>query len=574
MSALVVAPLLVALGTGILTLLVRFDGRLRRAISLLGGVAYLGAVAALFDSVVFATGGPRVVPYYVSNWPAPFGITLVADSLSAFMLGLAAVVFLPALAFASVYVDEFARRLSFTPLFHFMLAGVTGAFLTADVFNLFVWFEVMLMASYILVLFYSGREHTRAALGYVVLNLLASALMLVAIGGLYATVGTLNMADMARRLANPAAYGVELAPTLGLASLLLSVFALKAGLVPFHFWVPSAYRAAPAPVTAVLAGVVKKVGVYAIIRLFFTVFAGAAYANTGTFAYVGPALFVGAVLSILYGGAAAVGREDVDGMLAFSSIAQVGFIVLPLAVAMAAPALAVDFGGPGAGGTLATLGVAAALVYALNHGLAKGLLFLASGTVYSAVGTTDFDRLGGLASRAPLLAGAFLLGGLSLVGVPPLVGFFGKLLVFRAGVEALAVAPLAGGLALAAALGGAVLTIAYVTRLWNQVFWGEPTETVLAALPSRWSKRSSGVAADGGAPDGAAQGEGATDVIVGSLAVQLTAVVALALCLVGFGVGVEFVVEAATRAAEAATDTAGYVDAVAPEPVLTQGGES
>ncbi|QLG26445.1 Na+/H+ antiporter subunit D [Halorarum halophilum] len=562
MSALVLAPLLVAFGTGILTLLLRFDSRVQRGVSLLGSVGYLAVVALLFDRVVLGPGGPAIVPYYVSNWPAPFGITLVADALSAFMLGLAALVSLPALAFATVYIDEFEHRLSFAPLFHFMLAGVTGSFLTADLFNLFVWFEVMLMASYILVLFYSGPEHTRAALVYVVLNLLASALMLVAIGGLYATVGTLNMADMARRLANPAAYGVELAPTLGLASLLLSVFALKAGLVPFHFWVPSAYRAAPAPVTAVLAGVVKKVGVYAIVRLFFTVFAGAAYAEAGTFAYVGPVLIVAAVASILYGGVAAIGREDVDGLLAFSSVGQVGFIVLPLGVAMMAPDLAVDFGGPGVDGTLATLGIAAALVYAFNHGLAKGLLFLASGTIYSAVGTTDFEDLGGLASRTPLLAASFLLGGLSLVGVPPLIGFFGKLLVFRTSVDGLAGAVPGAGVALAAALAGAVLTIAYVTRIWNAVFWGEQTETVLAALPTRWSRRAEGVAADGGRTD-------ATPV---ALAVQLTAVIALAGCLVGFGVGVEFVLEAATHAAGAATDTAGYVDAVAPEDVLTGAG--
>ncbi|WP_435143988.1 complex I subunit 5 family protein [Halobaculum sp. P14] len=561
-NTIVIAPLLVALGTAILTLLTRFDGRVERAVSLLGGAAYFAATAALFNRIVLEPANPAAVPYYVSNWPAPFGITLVADALSAFMLGVAGLVALPALVYATVYIDEVGQRLSFHPLFHFMLVGVSGAFLTGDVFNLFVWFEVMLMSSYVLVLFYSGPTHTRAALTYVVLNLVGSAVMLVAIGGLYATTGTLNMADMAVRLAHPAAYDVELAPTLGLGALLLAVFALKAGVVPFHFWVPSAYRAAPAPVTAVLAGVVKKVGVYAVIRLFFTVFGGAAYADASTFGYLAPVLFVMAAASIVYGGVGAVGREDVDGLLAFSSIGQVGFIVLPLSVAMAAPTASTAFFG---GSTLAVLGVAAALVYAFNHAVAKSLLFLVSGAIYTAVGTTEFDRLGGLARRAPLLAAAFLLGALSLVGLPPLVGFFGKLLVFRVATEATA-AGVAGALApaaLAVALVGAVLTIAYVTRAWNAVFWGEPSDTVDAVLPARWAGGGGAAATDGGSVAAPRR----------ALAVQVTVVVALALCLVGFGVGVEFVVDAAGHAARAATDTAGYVDAVDPSmPAAGDGG--
>ena len=552
---LVVAPVLVALGTAILALFGRFDERVEKGISLLGATAYLAVTAAVFDAVVLSGGGTTLT-YGVSSWQAPFGIALVADALSAFMLALAGPVVFAAAVYSVVYVDERGQLLSYHPLFHFMVAGVSGAFLTGDLFNLFVWFEVMLMSSYVLVLFYSGREHTRAALGYVVLNLIASALMLVAIGGLYATTGTLNMADMARRLAEPATYGVAVAPTLGLATLLLAVFAVKAGMVPFHFWVPSAYRAAPAPVTAVLAGVVKKVGVYAVIRLFFTVFGGAAYANTSAFAYVGPVLVLLACASIVYGGVGAVGREDVDGLLAFSSIGQVGFIALPLGVAMAAPAATTTLGGTET--TLAVLGVAAALVYSLTHALAKPALFLASGTLFSAVGTTDFARLGGLARRTPVLATAFLLGGLSLVGVPPLLGFFGKLLVFRTVAEGIGIGVPLGWLVGLTMLAGAVLTIAYVTRGWNAVFWGEPSETVEALVPERLGRsRYTG--------DGSTVADGGPTVVTDrALVVQVTVVVALALALVGFGVGAEFVVDAATDAATAAGDTTGYVEAVDP----------
>jgi multicomponent Na+:H+ antiporter subunit D len=554
-ETLVIAPLLVALLTAILTLLTRSNDLLTRTVSWLGGLAYVAAVAALFDRIVLPLGSESAtVAYQVSNWRAPFGIVLVADALSTFMLGLAAIVSLAALSFAVLYVDSYGQKLTFHPLYHFMMAGVTGSFLTGDIFNLFVWFEVMLMSSYILVLFYGGPEHTRAALNYVVLNLIGSAVMLVAIGGLYSTTGTLNMADLARRLLDPGAYGVDVVPVLGLAGVLFAVFALKAGIFPFQFWVPAAYEAAPAPVTAVLSGVVKKVGVYAIVRLYFTVFAAATLptslslpglGGTSPLAFFGPVLFLMATASIVVGGIGAVGRENLDRLLAYSSISQVGFIALPLAVAATAPTE-----------SLRLLGVVAALVYAFNHALAKGLLFLVSGAVFSAFESIEFEDLGGVASRAPLLAASFFVGALALVGVPPLSGFFGKLLVFDVAARATATAAAGGAAALAVALVGAVLTIAYYTRAWNAVFWGDRSDVVERALPERWTVASDGgVATDGGS------------VRRLSLTGQMVVVVALAVAVVGFGVGFEGLYVAAESAARAALDTGTYVNAVAPAEV-------
>ncbi len=526
-AAVVVAPVLVALVTAVLTLLV--PGRARRAVSVAGVLGYAVAVALVVQRVLLDPATPRLV-YRVGNWPAPVGIVAVADGLSAFMLVVAAVVAVPALVHAVFHVGDRAQALTFHPLFHFTLVGVSGAFLTGDLFNLFVWFEVMLMASYVLVVFYSGPEHTRAGLQYVMLNLVGSALMLVAIGGLYATTGTLNMADMARRLAAPETFGVAVTPVLGLSALLFGVFALKAGLVPFQFWVPGAYAAAPAPVAAMLAGVVKKVGIYAVIRLYFTVFAAADLSGTGMpfdspMGFYGPLLVVVAAVSIVLGGVSAVSRDRFDDVLSHSSISQVGFIVLPLGVAAGALA-GYD---PGASGVLdrpAVLGVAAALVYSFVHGVAKTALFLASGTVERATGTDSLARLGGLARHSPALSAAVFVAGITLVGIPPVVGFFGKFLVFSAAVQ--------GGapLALVVAVGGAVLTIAYVTRLWGMGFWGE-----------------AGQAVDGPLPHG-----------------EVAVVVALGVALVGIGVGVDPVVSAAEQAADAALDTTAYVDGVAPRP--------
>ncbi|WP_435360594.1 complex I subunit 5 family protein [Haloarchaeobius sp. DFWS5] len=526
----VIAPVLVPLVTAILALVAHRSTRLQKAISLLGGVGYVAAVAYLYQQVKAADG--NILTYQLSNWSAPFGISLIADDLAVFMLALAAVVSLAALVFSFLYVDEDGQRISYHPLYHFMLVGVTGSFLTGDIFNLFVWFEVMLMSSYVLVVFYSGPEQTRAALQYVVLNLVGSALMLLAIGGLYATTGTLNMADLARRLGDPAAFGIQsIAPVLGLSAILFVVFALKAGIVPFQWWVPAAYRAAPAPVAAVLAGVVKKVGIYAIIRLYFTVFANAStgdlalslpgLSGDSMLAFFGPVLFVMGAASILLGGIGAVNRPDIEGLLAYSSIGQVGFIVLPLG--FAALGVAGGLGAPEPFGTLAVLGLTAALVYSLNHALAKGALFLISGTVRTAVGSTEFDRLGGMAGRLPYLSAAFFIAGLGLVGIPPLLGFFGKFLVFDAAVNA------GSGLGVALALAGAILTIAYFTRAWNRGFWGTSSEAVdVASRPTA----------------------------------QVGVVLVLALSVVAVGVAFDPVVQAAIDAAQAAIDTDAYIDAV------------
>ncbi|WP_232701183.1 complex I subunit 5 family protein [Halobacterium wangiae] len=527
---LVVAPVLVALATAVLCLVARRSLRVQRALSVLGVFAYSGVVAALAARVL----GGGIVAYNLGSWPAPAAIVFVADALSVFMLSLAAVLAVPALLFSVLFMDELGEKLTFHPLFHFMLAGVTGAFLTGDIFNLFVWFEVMLMASYVLVVFYGGSEHTRAGLNYLVLNLVASAIMLLAIGGIYATTGTLNMADIAMRVASPAEYGVSLAPVLGLSMLLFTVFAVKAGVVPFQWWVPAAYDAAPAPVAAMLAGVVKKVGMYALVRLYFTVFAAAQFdalaglpwGDGSALAYFAPVVLVMAALSIFFGGLSAIGADHVEELLAYSSIGQVGFIVLPLSVAAFAPADAT---------AVRRLGIVAALVYALNHTLSKGLLFLVAGTIKDAFGTTRFHDLDGIARNQPVVAGAFLIGGLGLVGLPPLTGFFGKLLVFQSAVVA------ESWLALAVALGGALFTIAYVSRAWNRGFWGVPSPAVEGATADRR---------------------------------QVALLVAVASAVVLLGVGFQPVYEFAGHAADAALDRTQYVDTVLPDggALETEGG--
>jgi multicomponent Na+:H+ antiporter subunit D len=538
-TGLVVAPLLVVLLGGVLTLAVGSWPRLQRWSSVLTSLAYAGAAGVLAWAVVAEPGaGHETLVYQVGGWPAPHGITLVADALSVFMLVLTAVVAVYAVTFSVLFVDEANQQTHYHPLLQFLLLGATGAFLTGDLFNLFVWFEVMLMASYVFVAFYGNDTHTAAAMRYVVLNIVGSALMLLSIGGLYATVGTLNMAEMARLLATPEA-STATTPVVGLSGLLLVTFALKAGLVPFQFWVPSAYRSAPIPVVAVFAGATKKVGLYAIVRVYFTVFGRAEMTldvpvvptETAPLAFLAVVLLAMGVGSILVGGVGAVAQDRLDGLFAYSSIGQVGFIAVPVGLAAATTAPA-----------LRHVGILAALVYALHHALTKGLLFLSVGAIRDGVGTTQIAELGGIGQRDPLFAGTFLVGILSLVGIPPLAGFFGKLFAFRAAADQLAFAASGGPVPSGVAAGllvvlvvGACLTIVYATRAWIGCFWGAQSQAVAAGRFER-----------------------------GEIAVLAT----LAGLVILVGVGFDPVYEFADAAAEAALDVEAYVEAVDP------GGES
>jgi len=294
------------------------------------------------------------------------------------MLTMAAGVGIASILFSVRYITPENQRVYYHPLFHLLSrAGVTGAFLTGDLFNLFVWFEVMLIVSYVFVAFYGTDYATAASFRYLVMNVFGSALMLVAIGGLYATTGTLNMADMARRLATPDAYGIDPAPVVGLSALLLAVFALKSGLVPFQFWVPAAYTAAPTPVTAMFAGVTKKVGIYAIIRLYFTVFATASVPVDllGTTA-ASPLAFLPRCWE-RWGGEHR--RRRVRRRRSGPTRERVR--VLEHRAGRLHRGSRRHRRGGSPTGTLRGVAIAAALVFALHHALAKGLLFLSVAAV-------------------------------------------------------------------------------------------------------------------------------------------------------------------------------------------------
>lgn len=446
MSLLAAAPVMGALATAAVLLVVPRWPRVQWGLAVAAnGLLFLVSLVLLRD--VWAHG---IRVHALSAWPAPFGIVLVADLLSATLVTVTAGVFLAALVFSWGYIQTEAFRRTYLPLFFFLMMGVQGAFLTGDVFNLFVFFEIMLLAIYGLVIqpevegLISRKEKLEAVFKYLVLNLLGAAFMLLAIASLYGTTGTLNMAQLSVRIQ---ALRGEAPHLLVIAFLFVAVFGLKAAAAPFHFWLPDVHPSAPAPVSALLSGILIKVGAYGLIRLTTLLFVG--------FPALGDVLLVLALGTLLLGATLALGQVDLKRFLAYSSVSQMGFLLLGVGVASQTADLAV-----------AVQGLAAALFFLVNHALIKSMLFLAAGGVMHVTHERSIENMGGLQTASPFLAGAFLVGTMALAGLPPLNGFVSKLLIFQVLLEAEQL-PF-----VLAALAGAFLGLVYVFRAWLQVFWG------------------------------------------------------------------------------------------------------
>ena len=403
MSHLAIAPILWPLAAGILLLVLRHaDIRLRRVVSLAAVAGQLGLAVTLMRTVSDGT----LLTYALGAWPAPYGIILVADRLAAWMLLSTALVALFALWHACRGADLQGRH--FHVLFQLQLMGLNGAFLTGDLFNLFVFFEVLLLASYGLVLHGGGRQRTRAGLHYVVLNLAGSSLFLIAVGTLYGLFGTLNMADLALRLA--AAGPENLGPARAAGLLLFGVFALKAAVLPLHLWLPATYAHASAPVAALFA-IMTKVGAYAILRVATLLFGARAEVMAGLIEPWLLPLALATLLIALLGTLAARGLRE---QAAWLVLVSVGTLLTAFAL-----------------GTVA--GIAAGLYYLPHSVFAGAALFLLAEHIGQARGSAG-DRL----DPAPAMAGASVLAGLFFgavllsAGLPPLSGFLGKFLLLKA----------------------------------------------------------------------------------------------------------------------------------------------
>ncbi|MEM6637121.1 MAG: Na+/H+ antiporter subunit D [Pseudomonadota bacterium] len=430
MSWVLALPLMFPFATAVLAYLCRYTPA-GRWISLIGSIGHLMAGLVLFAEV----RAQGVLAGQMGGWAAPFGITLVADTFSAIMVVLTGLTAVAVAAYAIGEINERKEHLGYHALFCVLIAGVTGAFLTGDLFNLYVWFEVMLIASFGLLILGGRPAQIDGGLKYVTLNLVSTILFLSGVGLLYGLTGTLNMADLG--------LAVDRVENRGLltvvAIMFMIAFGVKAAVFPLFFWLPAAYHTPAYVVSAVFAALLTKVGVYSLIRTFTLIF------DHDT-AYTHQLLLLVACLTMLAGAIGAASQTEIRRILSFNIISSIGFILF--GVALDSP--------------IAMLG---AVFYLMHNIPVKANLFLLAGLIHSLTGASDLRRTGGLYKTAPLVALLFFIPAFSLAGFPPLSGFWGKYLLVRGAIasEAWYVA----GIALFAGL----LTIYAMGMVWAEAFW-------------------------------------------------------------------------------------------------------
>ncbi len=433
MNSLLVLPLLVPLITAALGILTRQHVIAQRWVSVAGITIYLLFGVFLMWQVLEL----GYITTQAGGWQAPYGITLIADILAAVMILFAGLIGFSVILYTimSGYKNDLSP--AFHPLVHFLLMGVSGAFLTGDIFNLYVFFEIMLMASFALLTLEGRSEQTEGAVKYVVLNLLSSAFFLAGLGLLYAKAGTLNMADIS--LISQKALADDNTGPIRLAGLLFFVtFSVKSGMFPFFFWLPASYHTPSVPVTALFAGLLTKVGVYAMIRLHTLIMPGEVLGHK--------LLLIMGVATMLIGVLGAASQMHIRRILSFHIISQIGYIVVGIAIKT-------------------PLSLASAIFFIAHNIIAKGNLFLVGGIASDAVDSEDLPKIGGMWKAWPQLGVIYLISALSLAGLPPLSGFIAKFSMVWATVDSQL------WWVMAATIITGLFTLYSMLKIWNEVFW-------------------------------------------------------------------------------------------------------
>ncbi len=497
---LAAVPFLIPFLTAIILLIWRTSSPWRRDSILLSVIAQVVLAFYLLFSI-YESGEPLVLA--IGGWTPPLGIVLVIDLLSAIMLTLSALMLLGCILFRYASISPLIEHPLRQPLLQFLVAGINLTFITGDLFNLFVAFEIMLIASYALLTFEADDWDVRQAFPYLAINLVGSALFLIAVGFAYAIFGTLNMADIAR-----VAGGMADDPRVLYLGLMLGmVFGIKAGIFPLYYWLPNSYPILPASLAALYAGMLTKVGVYVLLRTYATMLPHTLDGIYLLLAWAGG-------LTMLFGVLGAISRHFIRGILSYHILSQIGYMVLAI-------------------GLFTPLSIAACIFYIIHHIIVKATLFLVGGTVMCLNGTDSLDRTGGLWKAVPILGVGFLIQALSLAGVPPLSGFWGKYLIFVEGTrlgleEARADYFILVGLGVIAG----ILTLYSMLKIWMAAFWRDaPDDHPVRLHDRRWI--------------------GMTAVIIGFCILSL-----------GIGFGAEFVARVSLAAAEMAMDQESYIRAV------------
>ncbi|MDX9846355.1 MAG: proton-conducting transporter membrane subunit [Tenuifilaceae bacterium] len=445
-SNILLFPLVTALLSAIVSLFFWQSPRMQRIVFLLGAAIYLISAVLLFQKV-WVDG---YVTFQAGKWAAPFGITLIADLFSAGMILLTAI-----LTVVSAFYYEGSGQNQpvsniFHPLLHFLVFGLTGAFLAGDVFNLYVWFEVMLVSSFVLFTLGGTRSQLEGSIKYVAINVVSSSLFLAGVGVLYGITGSLNMAALAVKIPLVENQGlVTLASTFFLVS-----FGIKAAIFPLFFWLPASYHTPPVAISALIVGLLTKVGIYTMIRFFTLIF-------TTDIGFTHTILLILSGFTMVVGVLGAAAQIDFRKILSFHIVSQIGYMVMGLAI-------------------FTPLAIAGAVFFIIHNILVKTNLFLISGLVRESHGTFALKRLGGVYHAFPLVALLFAISAFSLTGVPPLSGFWGKYLLALGGFNA------GEYIIVAVSLFVSILTLFSMTKIWGEVFWKKlPDDTVTVIATQR-----------------------------------------------------------------------------------------
>lgn len=432
---LILYPLLLQLLLAILLMFFWKKINTQRIISMLGSLVHLAVSIGVF-AYIWNNGTQTV---QAGGWEAPFGITFIADTFAITMVLLTSIAGLAVSIFSSGSVIGDRLRFGYFPIFHFLLLGLTGAFLTGDIFNLYVWFEIIIISSFVLITIGGEKAQLEGAVKYFTLNFLASIIFLTAIAVLYGLTGSLNMADLANKVA-----AVENRALVEITAILFLIgFGIKSAVFPLYFWLPASYHTPPSAVSAIFGGLLTKVGVYALIRVFTLIFVGDAFLDQ--------ILLVLAIFTLFSGALGALVQNNIRKVFSYLIICHIGYMIIGL-------------------GMFTEVAIAGAIFYLVHDILIKTNLFMISGLIYRIKGSNSMRALGGFYANYPKLSLLMFIPLFSLVGIPPLSGFWPKISLITASFET------GSYWSLAAIIFASFITLVVIAKLWAEVFWKDAQE--------------------------------------------------------------------------------------------------
>jgi multicomponent Na+:H+ antiporter subunit D len=407
----------------------------QRVLSILGSLVGLGFAFNLFIKVL----NGQILIMNAGNWEAPFGIVFVADLLSSTFVLLTAIAALSVSIFSATGVGRARMLYGYFPIFHFLIMGLNGAFLTGDIFNLYVWFEVIIISSFVLLTLGGRKAQLEGAVKYMAMNILASTFFLTGIGILYGITGTLNMADLSQKILL-----VENQSIVNLTAMFFLIgFGIKSAVFPLYFWLPSSYHTPPSAVAAVFGGLLTKVGIYALFRVFTLIFIPNEFMKI---------VFIGiGIMTILTGAFGALIKDNIRRLFSYLIVCHLGFVI----------------GGLGIYTKIAFIG---AIFYLIHDIIVKTNLFLMTGLIRQLRGSMNISKLGGIYAQYPKLSILMAIVLFSLAGIPPLSGFWPKIYLIEAAYEN------GNYLFIASIIIGSFITLFLVAKVWSEVFWKDSSK--------------------------------------------------------------------------------------------------